>query len=181
MARLGPPQTIAPFPTSETKTTTEYGGKVGLVFVDPDNPQDKYMLVDCQESFIVGEVVVIDKDGNASQITSTSLGQVGVIVATVSASDTVAYAQIAGELASAVVTSGVTTAAFLIAPATTDMGYLDILTTAEANVVYGGRAITAASTATSPGGFALALSDLYFNPTGGAWVYGINSNHGTVS
>jgi hypothetical protein len=179
MARLGPPQTIAPFPTSETQSTTEYTGKFGVEFIDPDNPLDRYMLVDCQESFVVGEVVVIDKDGLASQIGSGSVGQVGMIVATVSGSDTAAYAQITGELSSAIVTSGVTTAAFLIAPATTDGGYLDILTSAEANVVYGGRAVSAASTATSPT-FGGALATLHFG-RGGAWVYGVNSNHGTVS
>jgi hypothetical protein len=180
MAHLSAAPAAAPFPTSETVGTSEYKGLFGYVFLDPNNPRDKYMLVDCQESLAVGEIVVIDKDGLASQITSSSCGQVGMIVATVSGSDTAAWAQIAGELSNAVVTSGVTTAAFLIAPATTDMGYLDILTSAEANVVYGGRAITAASTATSPGGLALALSDLHFS-NGGAWVYGINSNHGTVS
>lgn len=171
MARLGPPPVVAPFPTSETKTTTEYTGKVGLVFHDPDNPRNKYMLVDCQESFIVGEVVVIDQDGNASQITSTSRGVVGVIVATVSASDTVAYAQIAGEASNALVTSGVTTAAMLMAPATTDGGYLDILTSTAANAVFGAVAVTAASTATSPaaGG---ALADLHL-ADGGAFVHGV--------
>ena len=180
MANLSGPPISAPFPTSETQATSIYTGKFGIVMHDPANPRDKYMLVDCQESFIVGEVVVIDKDGLASQIGANSVGQVGVVVATVSGSDTAAWVQIAGECSNAVVTSGVTTAGLLIAPATTDMGYLDILTTAGGNVVFGGRAITAASTATSPGGLALGLSDLYIGE-GGAWVNGVNVDLGLVS
>lgn len=177
MARLGPPVGIAPFPTSETKTTTEYAGRLGCVFVDPDNPLNSYMLVDCQESFLVGEYVVIDGSGLASQITSTSVGQVGMIVATVSGSDTVAYAQVTGLFSNSIVSSGVTTAAGLIAGPTTDGGYLDV-DTSGGNIVWGARAVTAASTATSPfAGIAGvgALSDVRVN-LGGAFVNGISQN-----
>jgi hypothetical protein len=178
MARLGGPLAVAPFATSETQSTTEYTGKLGVVFTDPDNPLNKYMLVDCQESFIVGEIVVVDGSGLATPISATSVGQVGMVVATVSGSDTAAWVQITGLLEDAICTSGVTTAAFLIG-ITTGGGSFDVLTSTEANVVYGGRAVTAASTATSPahGG---ALADVLFGQ-GGAFVYGINTNAGTVS
>ena len=177
MARLGPPLTVAPFATSETQTTTEYAGKFGVIFIDPDNPLNRYMLVDCQESFVVGEIVVINGSGQASQATSTSVGQLGMIVATVSGSDTAAYAQITGLWSSAVVSSNVTTAAGLIVPATSDGGYLDV-DTSGGNIVWGARAITAASTATSP--FAGisgvgALSDVLVSQ-GGAFVKGISEN-----
>ncbi len=179
MASLSPSPAAAPFPTSETQATSIYTGVVGAVLIDPNNPRDSYMLVDCQESFVVGEIVVIDKDALASQVTNTSVGQLGMVVATVSGSDTAAWVQVTGEWSNALVTSGVTTAALLIAPATTDGGYLDILTTAGGNAVIGGRAITAPSTATSPsaGG---ALATIYVGGAG-AWVNGVNVDLGLVS
>lgn len=186
MASLSNQPTVAPFATSDTKATSDYRGPFGAVYYDPANPQNAYMLVDCQAAFVVGEVVVIDGSGLASRITSTSVGLVGVIVATVSGSDTAAYAQIEGDNASAILTSGVTTAAFLIAPATTDGGYLDILTTTEANTVYNARCVAAPSTATTPftsdtqASALVGVGTLRMN-RGGAFVYGIVSNHGTVS
>ena len=186
MANLSAQPTVAPFETSETKATSEYAGPFGQVFYDPANPQNAYMLVNCQSAFVPGEAVVIDGSGNASRITSTSVGLVGFIAGTVSGSDTAAFAQVEGEVADAILTSGVTTAAFLIAPATTDGGYLDILTSGEANVVYGGRCTVAPSTATTPFTSDTSASGLVGVGTvrlkrGGAFVYGVNSNHGTVS
>lgn len=179
MAHLSGPPTAAPFPTSETRPTSEQLGPFGVVMHDPSNPRNGYMLVNCQEAFEVGEVVCIDQDGLATQIGSNSVGQVGMIVATVSGSDTAAWAQVTGELSNAIVTSGVTTGLPLIAPATSDGGYLSFLTTGGGNVVQGGRAITAASTATSPT-FGGGLADLFIG-MGGAWVNGIASDMGMVS
>lgn len=178
MARLGGPLSIAPFATSETKATSEHAGPFGVRFIDPDNPSDSYMLVDCQESFAVGEIVCLDKDGLATPISATSVGQVGMIVATVSGSDTAAWAQVTGDLSSALCTSDVTTAAFLIG-VTTDVGAFGSLTSGEANVVYGGRAVSAASTATSPTSH-LGTCTVHIG-FGGAFVYGINTNAGTVT
>lgn len=178
MAHLSAAPAAAPFPTSETVGTSEYTGKFGDVFRDPNNPRNKYMLVDCQEAFEVGEVVVIDGAGLAIPASASACGQVGMIVATVSGSDTAAWAQIGGLIEDAFATSGVTTAA-LLQVITTGGGVFDILTSTEGNAVYGARAVTAASTATSPthGG---ALIDVLVNE-GGAFVYGIANNHGTVS
>jgi hypothetical protein len=176
MARLGPPRVVAPFATSETKSTTEYAGVAGVTFVDPDNPLNTYMLVDCQKAMQVGEVVVINGSGQASQAASTSVGLLGIIVATVAGSDTLAYAQISGSNDSVIVTSGVTTAAGLVVAVTTDSshGYFDI-DSSGGNIVFGARAISAASTATSPvpGG---ALATVLMRQ-GGAWVNGLVSQN----
>lgn len=186
MASLSGPAFHPPFPTSETEPTSSFRGPFGQKFYDPDNPMNAYRLVDCQAAFVVGEIVVISNEGLASRITNSSIGEVGVIVATVSGSDTAAYAQVEGDNATAILTSGVTTAGFLIAPATSDGGYLDLLTSTEANVVYGARCTAAPSTATTPFTSDLAASatcgvgTLSIKP-GGAFVYGIVSNHGTVS
>ncbi len=177
---------IAPFATSETEPTSSYRGPFGAVYYDPDNPQDAYMLVNCQHSAAIGEAVIIDENGLASRPASGSYGQVGFIAGTVSGSDTAAWAQVEGEVATALLTSGCTTAAFLIAPVTTDGGYLDILTTSEANAVYGARCISAPSTATTPltsdtGASALIGVGTVYLKRGGAFVYGINNSHGLVS
>ncbi len=178
MARLGPPLTVAPFATSETKATSEYTGVFGAVFEDPSNPTDKYMLVDCQAAFVVGEVVVIDSTGLATRLTDTSVGRVGVIVATVSGSDTAAWAQVEGANATAIMTSGVTSALFLQASATTDGGYLDLMTSTAANRVHNARATVAPSTASTPFSSATEASALVGVGTlllgpGGAFVFGV--------
>lgn len=139
-----------PFATSETEATSVYRGPFGYTFSDPSNPLNVYMLVDCQEAFVIGEAVAIAADGTASQVTSSSKGLLGFITATVSGSDTAAFAQIEGSVDFAILTSGVTTAALLYAPATTDGGYLDILTTTDANVAAGATCTAAPSTATTP-------------------------------
>jgi len=179
MASLSNSPTAAPFPTSETQATSIYLGTFGAVLMDPFNPQDRYMLVDCQESFVVGEIVAIDKDGLATQVGSASVGQLGMVVATVSGSDTAAWVQVTGEWSNAIVTSDVTTAALLLAPATTDGGYLGILTSSGGNAVIGARAVTAPSTSTSPA-FGGALATIYVG-MGGAWVNGVNIDLGLVS
>lgn len=151
MALTGTPQ-AAPFPTSETLASSNYSGPYGRVFVD-DSTGSEYMLVDCQEAFTVGEVVVIDAAGAATAIDTASRGRVGVIVATVSGSDTAAWAQIYGPTSSSVLcSSGVTSVGALIANVTTDTGSFGELTSAAGNIVYGAHAIQAASTATSPVG-----------------------------
>jgi len=142
----------APFPASDTKPTSEYSGPFGRVFID-DATGSEYMLVDCQEAFTVGEVVVIDVAGLATAITDTSRGRVGIVVATVSGSDTAAYVQISGPTSSSVLcSSGVTTTGQVIANVSTETGSFGELSTTAGNVVYGAWAVTAPSTATSPVG-----------------------------
>lgn len=181
MARLSSQPLVAPFATSDTLATSEYRGPFGSVYYDPDNPQDAYMLVNCQEAFVVGESVVIDESGLATQISSTSYGQYGVIVATVSGSDTAAWAQIEGENAAAILTSGCTTGLFVFAPATTDGGYLDFMTSTDGNLVRGVRVITAPSTSTTPftsdtqASALVGVGTIYIQ-RGGAFVMGFAEN-----
>lgn len=112
---------------------------------DPDTGYE-YLLVDCQNAFQVGEWIVVDPDGLATQLASTSKGRVGIIVETISGSDTLSWAIVAGKYASALTTSDVTTAADLIAGA----GVADILTSTGGNLIMGAAATVAPSTATAP-------------------------------
>jgi hypothetical protein len=175
-----------PFATSEAKATSIYLGRVGDVFYDPANPQNAYMLVDCQSALITGEIVVINESGQASKATSTSVGLLGVMASDVSASDFAAWAQIEGSNATALATSGATTAGFIMVPVTTDYGYVDILTTTEANAVFGARLISAPDTATTAGDSGLGGTAILGLATirmkrGGAFVYGLANNHGLSS
>lgn len=179
MANLSHTAPAAPFPTSDVQATSVYLGKFGVVLSDPANPRDSYMLVDCQQAFAIGEVVVIDVDGLASRPTSTSVGQLGMVVATVSGSDTAAWVQVTGEWSACYTTSDVTTGALLLVPVTSDAGYFGILTSSGGNAVIGARAISAPSTATSPAGGG-ALATVYVG-MGGAWVNGVSVDLGLVS
>ena len=183
---LGPAVGSAPFPTSETQSTSEYTGVFGGVLQDPAAPLNRYMLVDCQEALVIGEIVCISAAGLASQITDSSVGIVGVIVAAVSGSDTAAWAQIGGSSAVAIFDSDVTTACFLFAPATTEGGFLDIMTSTEANMVHGARCTVAPSTATTPFTSASDASAITGVGTltfalGGAFVYGLANNVGATT
>jgi len=130
---------------------------------DPDTGYE-YLLVDCQSAFAVGEWVVVDADGLATQLATTSKGRVAIIVETIGASDTLSWVIVAGSYASALTTSGVTTAADLIAAA----GHATPLTSDGGNIIWGAVCTAAPSTATSPaiGG---AVATVYLmNP----WVSG---------
>lgn len=130
--------------------------------VDPDTGYE-YLLVDCQSSFVAGEWACMDGDGLASQLGANSKGRVGIIVDAVAASDTLAWVIRVGALATALFTSGVTTAATLKA----GTGCADLNTSAGGNVIYNATCTVAPSTATSPtvgDGIGTALLS---NP----WVY----------
>lgn len=142
----------APFPTSETKATSEYVGPFGRVFIDDTNGR-AYMLVDCQEALSAGEWVVIDASGAASALGSSSRGRVGMIAAAVSGSDTAAWAQIYGPTgAVGLCSSEVTSSGALIANVTTDTGTVGEETSTVGNIIFGAFSVAAASTATSPAG-----------------------------
>jgi hypothetical protein len=181
MPRLSNAPPVAPFPTSETFATSEYRGPFGVAFSDPDSPQDVYMLVNFQEAAVIGEFVVVDESGLATQVGSTSYGQLGIVKATVSGSDYAGYVQIEGENAEAILTSGCTTALLLFAPATTDAGYLDFHTSADGNLAVGIRVISAPSTSTTPftsdsQASALVGVGSVFIQRGGAFLSGIATN-----
>ncbi len=80
-----------------------------------------YLYVDFQESCVPGEWVVISSAYAASQLTSTSIGWVGIVIGTVSASDRFGWVQIYGVHSAAYVTSG-SSAGQVSAYVTTDMG-----------------------------------------------------------
>lgn len=145
----------APFPTSDFKTTSEYGGgDLGRMFRDGSG--NVFMIVDCQEAFVAGEVVVINAAYEASQATSTSRGVIGVIMSTPTASDTYAWAQVYGSCAIAICASGVTSAGELVLGATSDVGYFSEGTSAGGNRIFGALSRSACSTATTPGGWGSA-------------------------
>ena len=106
----------------------------------------EYALVDCQSAFQIGEWVAIDGEGLASQLGTGTKGRVGIIIETVSASDTLAWAITVGTYASALLTSSVTTACVLIA----GTGAANIGTSTGGNVIFNATCTVAPSTATSP-------------------------------
>jgi len=126
---------VAPFQTSEFKTTSEYTG-AGLGQLYQDASGGIFLLVDCQEAFVKGEVVSINESFAASQATSTSRGAIGVLMSTPTTSDTYAWAQVYGSCAIAICASGVTSAGELVLGATSDVGYFTEGTSAVGNRVY---------------------------------------------
>ena len=147
---IGRTGNAAPFPTSETVGTSVADPKLGSWWVDGDN--NVYMVVDCQEAFVAGEPVYIDNSNLAIQLTNGVQGRVGIIVASVSASDTKAYALIYGSYAGSAGTSAVSTSRFLTQVATTDMGAFGAVdSSGTGEIVYNAWAVTAAaSDTTSP-------------------------------
>ena len=113
--------------------------------VDPDTGY-VYLLVDCQNAFQVGEWAVIDPDGLATQVGATSKGRVGIIVETITASDTYSFVLIVGKYASALTTSDVTTAADMIAVT----GAGELLSSTGGNIIWRAVCTVVPSTATSP-------------------------------
>jgi hypothetical protein len=84
---------------------TVAGNKLGFRATDTDG--NIYVYVDFQEAMLPGEWCVINGSTfAASQIAATSLGFIGVVVATVSASDRYGWVQIYGYYATAAVSSG---------------------------------------------------------------------------
>lgn len=115
-----------------------------------DGDKNLYMYVDFQESFVAGEVVVINHVFQASQITNTSCGWVGIVIGTVSASDRFGWVQVYGYHSAALGTSGITSGAPLVISATTSVGHFDAMTSGVHLIVHGAFARTAGETATSP-------------------------------
>lgn len=150
--------------TSLPQFTTVVGSKR----MDP-NTGYIYMLVDCQAALVNGEWVVIDGNGLASALASTSKGRVGILQEDVSASDTLAWVLVEGTYASALFTSSVTTACYLQA----GTGAADLYgVSTDGNVIWGASCTVAPSTATSPT-IGDGLGTAYIsNP----WVSGVATN-----
>lgn len=132
--------------TSDVDSTQQtVFGSLGI-----DSDKNLYMYVDFQESFIAGEVVVVNHSYAATQITSTSIGWVGIVVGTVSASDRFGWVQIYGVHTAALGTSGITSGSPLVISATSSVGHFDAMTSGVHLIVHGAWARTAGETATSP-------------------------------
>jgi hypothetical protein len=137
---------------------------VGQYRMDPETGY-VYQLVDCQAAFQVGEWVVVDGNGLASQLAATSKGRVRIIVETIGSSDTLTWALARGTYASALFTSGVTTAVQLGA----DTGCAAPFSSANDVLIERATCTVAPSTATSPsvGG---AVGTAYIDDP---WVSGV--------
>lgn len=117
---------------------------IGLL--EYDDFGNEYMLVDCSKGFVVGEWVVIDHQGLASQLAANSKGRVGIVVEPVDQSDTLAYVLRRGSFASALFDSDVTTAMELGAAA----GYAAPFDSSNHVKIERATCIVAPSTATTP-------------------------------
>jgi len=131
--------------TGDAGDLPDYRLPVGLQVVDP-NTGYEYMLVDCQSSFVVGEWVVIDGAGAASQLAIGSKGRVGIVVETVGASDRLSWVLRRGTYASALFDSDVTTGMELGAAA----GFAGPFDSTNHVKIERATCTTAPSTATSP-------------------------------
>jgi hypothetical protein len=159
----------SPFPLSENQATSVYVGPFGRRFQDPATGKE-YLLCDAQEAFDAGEWALINASGQAIQLTSTSKGRVGIVVAAAATSDLAVWVQVVGEYAGGYCSSDVTSAGRLIAPATTDVGIVTIMTSTDANIIYGAAPTTAAVSTVSPTTFGTATATFYLN---NPWVDGV--------
>lgn len=134
---------------------------VGVCVYNPDDGNE-YRMVDCQAAMAIGSWVVITGAGLASALAATSKGRVGVIQETVGGSDTYSWALVAGTSSNVQFTSGVTTACYLIA----GTAIADILTSTDANIIWGASCTAAPSSAT----------DLGTGYLDHPWVSGVNTS-----
>ena len=122
-----------------------------------------YIYVDFQEALAQGEWVVLNNN-QASGLTTTSHGQVGVVHGTVSASDRFGWVQVYGTCDFALGSSSISTDLALILQApSTDISCPTVATTSLSveTLIHGATAITAASTATTtvvPASFTVSLN-----------------------
>lgn len=123
---------------------------VGSESVDPSTGY-VYCLVDCQKSMTIGEWVTIDGNGLASQMIAGAIGRVGVIIDTITASDELAWALVAGSFDNVVLSSDVTSATVL-ACSTSATGYPSFLDSNTDEIIHNARAtaVLATSVGTSP-------------------------------
>lgn len=94
--------------------------KFGMKGYDVDG--NEYIYVDFQESFANGEWVAFIGDYKASQLGTSSVGFVGLVQATVSASDRAGWVMVRGVSSTALATSGSSGGFPVVVAATTDLG-----------------------------------------------------------
>jgi hypothetical protein len=115
--------------------------KLGMKGWDVDG--NEYVYVDFQESFVNGEWVAFIGDFKASQLGSSSTGFVGLVQATVSASDRAGWVMVRGVATTALATSGSSGGFPVIVAATTDLGAIATDGTSANSTYISGILITA--------------------------------------
>lgn len=137
--------TAAPFPTSEAVGTSVFAKpQVGSHWFDNDG--NEYVIVDCQSAFVAGEWVYIDHAHLATRLADSGVpSRCGIIVAAVSASDTLAYAMIYGLYSGGAATSNVATSKYLGVPTgTSALGVVGAAASSDAanTTIFGAYAVT---------------------------------------
>lgn len=107
-----------------------------------DTAGNEYVYVDFQESFVNGEWVSFNGNFQASQLGSSSLGYVGLVQATVSASDRFGWVMVRGASSFALATSGSSGGFPTVVAATTDLGSIATDGTSAQSVYISGILIT---------------------------------------
>jgi hypothetical protein len=115
--------------------------KFGTRAIDVDG--NEYVYVDFQESFVNGEWCAFVGDFKASQLGSASVGWVGLVQATVSASDRAGWVMVRGISSNALATSGSSGGFPTIVAATTDLGSIATDGTSANSILISGILITA--------------------------------------
>jgi hypothetical protein len=124
------------------------GQKLGMRGVDVDG--NIYVYVDFQQALSNGELVKINSDFTVVRASSTSRGWVGVVVATVSASDRFGWVQVYGVNSFVWATSNATTAGNITIGVTTDLGHVSGVSTSDDGIaVHGIHLATAPDTCAS--------------------------------
>lgn len=133
----GPIQGFQGVGTSEVSTSEK--NLLGTIGYERGNPANVYLFVRFDTAVVAGEMVAIDQNFLATQLTSTSVGRVGVVQSAASSSN-YGWVQIRGTSTIAAGTSGMTSAMIAFAPATTDHGHFDgapAATTTAIKIIYG--------------------------------------------
>jgi hypothetical protein len=137
---------------------------LGGLVTDPDTGYE-YRLVDCQAALANGVWVSIDGSGLATALATGSVGRIGIIVETIGASDTYAWALVAGTYNAALFSTTVTTACVLLA----NTNAPTISTTTGGNVVFNARCIALSTSS----GATTNVGTAYINHP---WCYGITTD-----
>lgn len=140
MAQLAGPM-MAGFDGNTSEPSDTQHGSLGQRALDVDG--NEYVYVDFQEAFVNGEWVAFTGTYLAIQLGSASVGYVGLVQATVSASDRFGWVMVRGKSATALATSGSSGGFPVIVAATTDLGSIATDGTSANSVVITGILITA--------------------------------------
>ena len=165
-----------PGQTSELGYSSGASLKIPLGTRARDGAGNEYIYLDYNAAKAAGEIVSWDGSYLASAVGATTVGPIGVVCGEASSSDLAGWVQIYGYCANLLASSSLTSG-FLAAGATTDGYSVPVnggASTAQEYRIMGMKALSAASTATSPG-YASTASSILGVAT--AWL---NYPHTTV-